>query len=164
MGIRVLRENAGSRTPGYKVASGVSVYPGVAVVLSAIDTITLYDANTNQVLGLALDSNVQFPMQNTDPDTQAGEGFDYTNYNRGGLIAVINNAEVELFDDERAAAGASHPVVYGDTFALNGIVYADATTGKITTEADGGANLRVGRVTGITGTDVSTVLRIIIEA
>ncbi len=158
MGIRIVRE-AGDRTPGYKVAASNTIYGGLAVQLTANDTVAVGGA---EVVGLALESNVAFPAQASTPDNTVGDQFNYLDYNRGGLIAVVNgSAEVELYDDGRAAAGASHPVTYGDSWALMAPVYADATTGKLTTTAEG--NKRIGRVTGITGTGAALVLRVMLE-
>lgn len=157
MAIKVLRGNV---TPGYKVTAGQTIYGGLGVQLSADgESIEVGGA---EPIGLAVESNVYFPAQASQPDNTIGDGFDYPNYNRGGRICVVNlGAEVELFDDKRAAAGASHPVLTSDTFTPNAIVYADATTGKITTTA--GSNKRVGRVSNVGGTGASLVLKIVVE-
>jgi hypothetical protein len=168
MGIRVLRESSGSRTPGYSVKAGVSIVGGLAVTLDDANTIKLFVATaTASPLGIALDSNVMFPLQNTaDPTNQAGQGMDYTNYNRGGLISVLTSgAEVEVFDDGRSVGPFS---ATNNTFLLNGVVYAEAATGKLASIQDTTGE-RIGRVTSVTGTyaapgaGCSLVVRFILE-
>lgn len=152
MGIRVLKEASNSRTAGYKVDIDIrfgapwAIVPGIACNLVDAETLKIADGTTEAIIGLALDSNVLFPMTNGLPDGAAGEGYDYLNYNRQGLVALFSNGEVELYDDKRMAAGASHPANYLEAFAINAPVYADAT-GKITLVP--GTN-KVGEVTGIT--------------
>src|SRR5271157_2614101 len=131
MAIRILRETGASRSAGYivNVAAGVadSILPGIAVTLMTTDanaqTIGLLSSiatpYTGEILGLTLDSNIIFPFQSSQPNNTMGQGFDYTNYNRQGLIGVFNNhGEVELYDDNRLAGGLSSPIIYGDAFAL----------------------------------------------
>lgn len=170
MAIRILKETGASRSAGYKVTANVSILPGNAVVLGADEeTIKLPASGTSEeILGLALDSNVMFPFQSATPDQTMGNGYDYLNYNRQGLVSVFNNGgEVELFDDKRLADGLSHPVIYGGTFTLNIPVYANCTSGTSTqlgfiTEV-ATTNKRIGRVTGVFGTGADLVLRIIVE-
>lgn len=163
MGIRVLKEAGNSRTPGYevKVTGGVAevILPGLACNLEDANTIKIADGTSEKVVGLALDSNVLFPIGNTLPDSQAGEGYDYLSYNRQGLVSLFSNGEVELYDDKRQAAGASHPVNFAEAFTVNAPVYADAS-GKITL-VNGGTAPEVGIVTGITNPGVAgLVLRV----
>jgi len=112
MAIRVLKENVASRTIGYQPKAGTKIYSGTLTVLEK-------DATTGVILirpwatgdrtnnlrpnGLALDSNVVFPLGpgSTGQPFTAGEGYDYTNYNRGGLIAAIRQAVVYVYDDKR---------------------------------------------------------------
>jgi len=158
MGIRVMHENSGSRTRGFAVKSGDTVYPGLVVQKEDNDTIKIPTTLTEPMLGLALDSNVLYPFQATAPDTTAGEGYNYLDYNRQGLVAYISNAEVELYDDKRAAAGASHPVDYSKTYAVNEPVYVIAS-GKIDNATSG--NTQVGVVTAVENNGSSAlVLRV----
>jgi hypothetical protein len=161
MALRVLRENAGSRTPGYDVAAGVSLVGGLAVVLSDNDTIKLNTAAaTDAVLGLVMESNIAFPAQSTTPDQQAGQGYDYLDYNRGGLFTVIHDAEVEVWDDGRSTTVV--PFDTTGTYAVNQPVYAETVTGKITDDSTA-TNQRIGRITAVTGSGATAVLRILLE-
>jgi hypothetical protein len=162
MALRVLRENAGSRTPGYDVNTDVSVVGGLAVVLHDNNTIKLNTAAaTDAVLGLVMESNIAYPAQSTVPDHQAGQGFDYLDYNRGGLVTVIHDAEVEIWDDGRSATVI--PIVTGGTYEVNNPVYAETNTGKITDVDGGGTNQRIGRITGVTGSGATILLQILLE-
>ena len=167
MGIRVLKEASNSRTAGYKVnvVKGVpeAILPGLACNLVDAETITIADGTTELTIGLALDSNVLYPITNSIPDGQAGQGYDYLNYNRQGLVALFSNGEVELYDDMRLPAGASHPanfVAPAGAWVINSPVYVD-NVGKATAVGTPGATPVIGVVTGITNPGVaSLVLRI----
>lgn len=146
MAIRILREGAGSRTPGYAVAAGQSIVGGMTVILSDASTITAYTTSAAQPLGLAIDTNVLLAAQNASPDQTAGQGYDYLNYDRGGLISVLNKgAEVEIYDDGRSVS----PFDTGNhTFVLNTPIYTVA--GYLSSVV--GTGVRIGRVTSVTGT------------
>lgn len=77
-----------------------------------------------QPFGLAIESNVFFPLQPANGEV-AGQGFDYTNFNRGGLESVYNNGgDFVLYDD-----GRGYPYARGTvTYAINAPVYASAVT------------------------------------
>ena len=79
---------------------------------------------TGQPFGLAIESNVFFPLAPANGEV-AGQGFDYTNFNRGGLESVYNNGgDFVLYDD-----GRGYPYARGTvTYAINGPVYASAVT------------------------------------
>lgn len=158
MGIRVLHENSGSRTEGFEVKSGDTIYPGLVVQKEDASTIKIPTTLTEPMLGLALDSNALFPFQATVPDATVGEGYDYLNYNRQGLVAYISNAEVELFDDKRAESGDSHPVDYSKTYVVNEPLYVIAD-GKIDNATSG--NTQIGVVTGASNNgSAALVLRV----
>jgi hypothetical protein len=162
MALRVIRENAGSRAPGYKLDTGVQVVGGIAVVLSDNETVKLNTAAaTDAVLGLVMESNIAFPAQSTTPDQQAGQGFDYLDYNRGGLVTVIHDAEVEVWDDGRSTTVI--PFLVAGTYAVNNPIYAETVTGKLTDVDGGGTNQRIGRITAVTGTGAASVIRILME-
>jgi len=167
MGIRVMKEASNSRTAGYSavVTQGVpeTIIPGIACNLVDNATITKSDGTTEVTIGLALDSNVLYPIGNLSPDTQAGDGYDYINYNRQGLISLFSNGEVELYDDKRiGVAGVSHPANFAEAFAVNAPVYADAV-GKITL-VNAGSAPQIGVVTGVTNPQtVALVLRLKIK-
>jgi hypothetical protein len=162
MAIRILRESAGTRTPGYKVSTSAAgkIVGGTVVTLEDADTIMLYvAAATGAALGLAIDSNVLFSPQNASPDHTAGQGYNYLDYDRGGLISVINKgAEVEVYDDGRSVSPFS---ASAHTYLLNKLIYAEAATGML---ADAiGTGEAVGRVTSVAGTyGVDLVVRFIV--
>jgi hypothetical protein len=99
---------------------------------------------------LAIESNVKFPLAPATGDP-AGQGYDYTNFNRGGKIACfINGGEFELSDDGRGSPIAA--VV----FAINGPVYATAA-GLVSSAAVGS---RIGTVVDYDVASSPTRLRI----
>jgi len=152
MGINIKKEV--NRLPGFSVKATVTIIPGQVVILDTADTtyntITKFGLATDIPLGLALDSNVLFPVG----PNPVGIGFDYTNYNRGGLVAVaVNGGIFELFDDGRGA-----PFVTGDTFAVNNYAYVAIATGLISSTG----TIIVGVVTNVVGS--STTLRVTIKS
>jgi hypothetical protein len=139
MGIRFLKENVASRTIGYQPKANVKIYPGNPTVLeknaiSGVIEIRPFGSGDRAAglcpNGLAIDSNVQFPMAPTSgsPFT-AGEGYDYINYNRGGLIAAVRQATVYVYDDKRDAS--SNPFANDAALAISKKVYVN-DSGKIT--------------------------------
>jgi hypothetical protein len=88
------------------------------------------DASTQLPYGLAIESNVKFPLAPATGDP-AGQGYDYTNFNRGGKLACfINGGEFELSDDGRGSPIAA--VV----FAINGPVHS-TSAGLVSSAAVG---------------------------
>jgi hypothetical protein len=81
--------------------------------------VQLYSDDAGRPYGLAIESNVKFPIAPLTGDP-AGEGFDYTNFNRGGKVAVFHSGgEFELFDDGRGLPYAT------GTYTINYPVYAN---------------------------------------
>jgi hypothetical protein len=128
MAIRVLKEV--NRLPGMAVVSSTTctIVGGNVVMLDTLAGSS--DLNPGYIklaangaivpLGLAIDSNVFFPIGGS---LQAGSGFDYTNYNRGGLIGVfVDGGAFELYDD-----GRGNPCQLGDAYTLNAPVYLSMT-------------------------------------
>lgn len=139
MAIRILKEV--DRSEGRDVLSG-SILGGNVLMLDAAGSgkVALYDGSVagSHPYGLAIESNVKFPLAPTSGDP-AGQGYDYTDFNRGGKIACfINGGEFELFNDGRGS------VIAAGTYAINAPVYADAT-GKIAA-ADAGSGVVIGTV------------------
>ena len=92
----------------------------------------VHTQTAGQPFGLAIESNVFFPLQPANGEV-AGQGFDYTNFNRGGLESVYNNGgDFVLYDD-----GRGYPYARGTvTYAINAPVYASAVVdGLITSDA-----------------------------
>jgi hypothetical protein len=90
-----------------------------------------HTVSTGQPFGLAIESNVFFPLQPANGEV-AGQGFDYTNFNRGGLMSVFNNGgDFVLYND-----GRGYPYKRSSTtYAVNQPVYASAATDGLIAEA-----------------------------
>ena|SRR5690242_17935209 len=129
MAIRQVKEV--NRSVSYPIASG-NVIGGNLLMLNASQQLLLWDhtLTTGQPFGLAIESNVFFPLQPANGEV-AGQGFDYTNFNRGGLESVYNNGgDFVLFND-----GRGYPYDQTATYAVNQPVYASAVTdGLITSD------------------------------
>ena len=91
-----------------------------------------------------MESNVIPPLQPAS-GLVAGQGYDYTNFNRDGLLgAFINGGEFQLYDD---GLGAGKPFEAG-TYAIGGLVYADySATGAANITSTAGSNVAIGTVT-----------------
>ena len=142
--------------------------PGFVCALdtSADDTIKLYDTKANNPAGLALESNIAFPFfdPNAPSGTPIGVGFDFLNYNRGGLIGLFRNGgEVVLYDDLRdtAVAGNSNPVDFAASaaYAVNNPVYANQNNGKVTSDLDTDRK-QVGIIEKVIGTGATMSLKV----
>lgn len=151
MALRFVREV--NRSLGFAKKSGTTITSGQPLMLDTTGASLMpFDGSvTNGVpYGLALEDTVNQPLQGAT--FTAGQGFDYTNFARGGLYSVmLDGGEAELFDDGRGA-----PYVTTDTYTVNAPVYANSS-GKITSTA--GSNPLVGYCTAVTGSPV-TLLRI----
>jgi len=151
--IRVRREV--NRSEGRLPASGVNILAGQAVMIDGDGKFTNFaDAgSTLTPYGLADVSNVTLPLAGSDGVT-VGQGYDYTNFARGGLVgAFLNGGEFSLFDD-----GRGKPFIDTDTYLVNGKVYvvkSGADTGKITSVAVGP---EIGTVVEVTGSPVDTLV------
>lgn len=121
MAIRILKEV--SRDGGRLPATGASVIAGIALELGAAGAVQPYTgAALAEPWGLASDSNVTQPLQGAGGLT-VGVGFDYTNFNRGGLIGAFQNGGVyELYND-----GTGNAMDIAATFVPNAAVFANAT-------------------------------------
>jgi hypothetical protein len=131
MAIRQVKEV--NRSVSYPIASG-NIVGGDLLQLNAAGQLLLWvAANTvGQPFGLAIESNIFFPLQPANGEV-AGQGFDYTNFNRGGLMSVYNNGgDFVLFDD-----GRGYPYQRGGTtYAINAPVYASAVTDGLITSVN----------------------------
>jgi hypothetical protein len=123
MAIRQIKEV--NRSVAYPVASG-NIVGGNLLQLNAAGQLLpwVHTQTAGQPFGLAIESNVFFPLQPANGEV-AGQGFDYTNFNRGGLESVYNNGgDFVLYDD-----GRGYPYARGTvTYAINAPVYASAVT------------------------------------
>ena len=134
MAIRQVKEV--NRSVAYPILSG-NIVGGNILQLDPSGSNSLMPwAHTNtsgQPFGWALESNVFFPLQPANGEV-AGQGFDYTNFNRGGLESVYNNGgDFVLYND-----GRGYPYDNA-TYAINAPVYASATVdGNITSAATSG--------------------------
>lgn len=156
MAIRVLKEvnREGGRLP----ATGATIIAGQPLEWATATTVQPYSGTAGTFpFGLASDSNITQPLAGPGGLT-VGVGFDYTNFNRGGLIgAFLNGGEFELYND-----GTGVPFVDTGTYALNKPVYASAA-GLVSDVDGGGANPRIGLVMGVVGSAPVTRLTIKLE-
>jgi hypothetical protein len=134
MAIRQIKEV--NRSVGYPVASG-NIVGGNLLEINASGQVLpwLHTRTTGKPLGLAIESNVFFPLAPANGEV-AGQGFDYTNFNRGGLESCyIDGGDFVLYDD-----GRGYPYNRGSiTYAVNEAVYASAfSDGVITSGASSG--------------------------
>jgi len=131
MALRIIKEV--NRSTSYPIASG-NVIGGNLLGKASLGTqVALWDKTntTGQPFGWALESNVFFPLQPANGEV-AGQGFDYTNFNRGGLESVLNNGgDFVLYDD-----GRGYPYLRSSTtYVLNGPVYASTATDGLVSNA-----------------------------
>ncbi len=128
MAIRQVKEV--NRSVSYPVASG-NIVGGDLLQLNAAGQLLpwVHTQTAGQPFGLAIESNIFFPLQPANGEV-AGQGFDYTNFNRGGLMSVYNNGgDFVLYDD-----GRGYPYARGVvTYAVNAPVYASAVSDGIIT-------------------------------
>jgi hypothetical protein len=134
MAIRIVKEV--SRSVSYPILTG-SIVGGNALGLDPAGSNSLVlwptSGTTGQPFGLAIESNVFFPLQPANGEV-AGQGFDYTNFNRGGLESVFNNGgDFVLYDD-----GRGYPYDHSATYAINAPVYTSTTAAGVITSATGG--------------------------
>ncbi len=125
-----------NRSVSYPIASGNIVGGNILQLNASGQLLPWVHTNTSgQPFGFALESNIFFPLQPANGEV-AGQGFDYTNFNRGGLESVINNGgDFVLYND-----GRGYPYDRGSvTYAINAPVYASATNdGNITSATTSG--------------------------
>jgi hypothetical protein len=141
MAIRQIKEV--NRSIGYPVASGNIVGGNLLEINASAQVLPwLHTRTAGQPLGLAIESNVFFPLQPANGEV-AGQGFDYTNFNRGGLESVyLDGGDFVLYND-----GRGYPYDATATYAVNMPVYASAATdGLITSDAT--STVIVGYVVG----------------
>jgi len=144
-----------NRSLGFSKKAGTTIISGMPLVLDTASSLKPFaGGSTMSIYGLALEDTAVPPLQASSADQTAGQGFDYTNFARGGLYSVmLDGGECELFDDGRGA-----PFVTTDTYILNEAVYANSN-GLITADPNGGANPKVGSVSSVSGSPV-TLLRV----
>jgi hypothetical protein len=158
MALSIVREV--NRSIGLSLASGATIISGQPLMLvpTASGTATQvkpFDGSVtnSKPYGLALEDSQFLPLQNASaPDQTAGQGYDYTNFARGGLYsALLDGGEVQLFSD-----GRGYPFLQTDTWFIGAPVYANSS-GLITATA--GSNPLIGYCTGFTGSP-ATMLQV----
>ena len=150
-----------NRSPGAPVLSG-TISGGTVLAWDPANTGKVLPFGTgtptpNLPYGLACESNVIPPLQPAS-GLVAGQGYDYTNFNRDGLMgAFINGGEFQLYDD---GLGAGAPFE-ATTYLINQPVYADySATGAANITSTGGGNPAIGVVTYFDQSVHPTQLRI----
>ena len=151
MALRIIKEV--NRTEGLLPAASQDIIQGHPLVLATASTVKLVDDVLDKVLGLAAEDVVQNPIAPTSGQV-VGEGFDYTDFARGGKVSAFTNGGIfELFDDGRGA-----PYEINDTYVLNRPVFASQSNGLITSVGTG-SRQEIGSVVDFEGSPV-TRLRI----
>lgn len=149
MAVRVFREN--NRTEGLKPGDAVtSIIAGQPLTLVDASHVKPYDDATfaDIPFGIAAETTTQHPIAPMSGLT-AGEGFDYTDFARGGLVSAFTTGSIlELYDDGRGA-----PYEPADTYVLNRPVYAKEN-GLVTSAVGGGRQL-IGSVLDFEGSPVT---------
>jgi len=161
MAIQVIKEV--NRDAGYAVYTGATIVAGQPIELvTNSTTVQPYSGVSGSYpVGLASDSNLMFPLQGANGLT-AGAGYDYTNFDRGGLVgAFVNGGEFALSGDTYAT-GTVYPYNSTDTFTLNQPVTVDSS-GKIRSAAavaPSATSPMIGTVMAVTGSAPVTLLQI----
>ena len=153
MAVRIIREN--NRSAGRQPVTATTVIAGQPLILAANDEVKPYDDATHaaQPYGIAADRTTVPPLAPTTGDP-AGSGFDYTNFNRGGLIsAFVNGSELELFAEDDGK-----PFDDSVTYALNDALYA-GDNGLVTNDSDTDTANQIGSVVAFDVANGTTRLR-----
>jgi hypothetical protein len=129
MAIRQVKEV--NRSVAYPIASG-NIVGGNLLQLNTSGQLLpwVHSQTAGRPFGLAIESNIFFPLQPANGEV-AGQGFDYTNFNRGGLESCyVDGGDFVLYND-----GRGYPYDATATYAVNQPVYASAATdGLITSD------------------------------
>jgi hypothetical protein len=153
MAIRILKEV--SRDGGRLPATGASVIAGMVLELATGAVQPYVGAGLVEPWGLASDSNVTQPLQGAGGLT-VGVGYDYTNFNRGGLIGAFQNGGVfELYNDGTGNPFVTAPVL---AYAENEPLYSTAA-GLITTAATI-AQSKLGTCVSVANAGSATAMRL----
>jgi len=141
MSIRIVNENRMGREPGYKIIDkdpSYVIYQGTVLVKVKNGTtgdieVRPYvnsDDGTLTPAGIALDQNQQPPIAPTgNEEPTVGEGYDYTNFNRGGLVAPGDDMIVWIW--------ANSLVLTTDTWLVGTTVYWDGDNERYTDTSAG---------------------------
>ncbi len=146
MAVRVIRET--NRTGG--LTPTVAVIAGQPLVLASASTVKPYDdvAWLDVPFAIAAESTEQ-PAIAPLSGLTAGEGYNYTDFARGGLVSGFSQgSELELYDDGRGA-----PYEVADTYVLNRPVYAKEN--GLVTSVGTGPRQQIGIVTDFEGSPVT---------
>ena len=158
MAIRILKEV--SRDGGRLPTTGKpAIIAGIPLELGTSgSTVHPYEGNADiMVFGLASDSNVTQPLQGAGGLT-VGVGYDYTNFNRGGLVgAFLNGGVFQLYND-----GTGNPFNTAAGFTLNKAVYANSGSGLLDAVA-GATGQLVGSVMGVANAGSTTAMRLTLK-
>jgi hypothetical protein len=169
-------------SPGFTKAAATVLFGGLAVtsdttqpdgkLIKPFAGATAISKSNPLPLGLVFESSVMFPVTNTtNPDGQAGYGYDNLNYARGGMFSVFHRPgnAVDVYDDGRDAnlvdrttvAGTcnqptSCPFIIEDSWAVGDTVYA--TVEGLLTNVDTSKTAEIGTIRAVSGTGASAIL------
>ena len=162
MATRIIKEVSrdGGRLPQSNGTSS-SILAGSVVELANNGANVQLSTSSGTTLpwGLASDSNVTQPLQGAGGLT-VGVGYDYTNFNRGGLVgAFLNGGVFELSND-----GTGNPFVLSPSaaYASNIPLYAQVNTGLVTSDAAGNSP-QIGSCVAVFNAGNSTSMRLQIK-
>ncbi len=161
MAIRILKEVSrdGGRLPQANGAGNSSILAGCILELANNGVNVQLSTSTGASdlsWGMASDSTVTQPLQGPGGLT-VGYGYDYTNFNRGGLVGAFQNGGVfELWND-----GSGNPFVVAPTaaYASNIPLYAQVNTGLVTSDATGNS-LAIGSCLAVFNAGSTSAMRL----
>jgi hypothetical protein len=159
MAIRILREvsrDSGRLPQSNGTSSAILAGNVLELANNGLNVQLSTSTGSTYSWGLAADSNVQQPLQGAGGLT-VGVGYDYTNFDRGGLISVFQNGgSFELYNDlGEIAPLQGNPFVYTDSFVSNAPVYAQVNTGLVTS-VSGGNSPQIGTTIQVTNAGNAT--------
>ena len=159
MAIRIEKENLASRSTGFAVITASPahvIYKGTVVakeknaVTGAIEVRPFAAADVGVLTpgGVAIDQNYR-PSMAPDSNPTVGEGYDYTDFNRGGLVGTIDDATVWISGNSLVKAD--------DTWTVGTSVYWDADNSLFTDTNSSDTKVGVLEDKTISGSDVTAI-------
>ena len=150
--IRLLKWENSAISESYAASASQTIYQGTPVkkvkdATTGVITWSVYaaadlTANTGgtplAIEGLALDTNQIQPMQNSSGPT-VGDGYNFTEFNRGGMIAAIaKSALLEVYNGPLDIA-----LVAAITYVVGNIIYWNPTSATFTNVTAGAVQVGI---------------------
>jgi hypothetical protein len=153
MALNIVREVG--RSLGFSLASGKTIIQGQPLMIASNGTsLQPYDHSITSSVpyGLALEDSTVPPLADASGLT-AGQGYDYTNFARGGVYSVLcDGGEVDLFN-----GGSGAPFVTTDTYTIGAPLYC-GSSGLVTASSSSAA--LVGYCVNFSGANGSAVTNV----